>query len=598
MRDNQEWSTILEEMKKVEPGESCQLDDGKSCKPPEMQQWLTRRIALHKLAYENADQFLGKDTYIWFYKIMKHPKCMSPEEMPPIQRKAVVRACEEDSTWENTVDYLKEIESMDSGTRHATITKMKELLQDMGVIQSDSDLPPGWHRGVQDSQIYYWRMDGTSQWEKPVDERKIIEKLKTKYQKLMDTPCETIDRNKVNKLIEKLSEYEDNQELKDMIDYLTEKVRDCDDQVEQEKQVNTVIDSIQQNTGCDELNDDLFDEIKVVTDQYADYNGYDKIEEEMTKLRERIDTCKNEAQKQEELGIVDARMADIEEWLKAECDKSDDWAALYESYRESLQPYAEKFPEKADTIQSHLDRLKELSETCTKRKEDLLKLNEVLNNMKQWSESKCEQTEDWDTLFQQYKESLNQYATEYPDQKEIIESTLKELETQVTRCTEEKREKQEQEEREAGIGLREGEDLSVQISRNSSNYIRDLYEANDTNLDSMLAYESKCREENEQKKKKAEQEAERKKEQEEQRNKLLEDFEKVKGKPCSEVDSPEVKQYMADVEKADQNIFGSLNKDMKAWIDGCEAENEEKKQLAEEQAQLKCDQEEQRNKLL
>lgn len=615
LRDAQDWDTLLEEMKKVEPGESGQLDE-------EMQQWLTRNVALNAAAYDagSVDAFLGKDTYIKFYKLMKHPLCFAPEEkgMSPVQRRAIMKACKEDSTWPNVVDYLDDVAKMDAGMREAVVAKMKELLQDEAILQSDSDLPPGWHRAMSKGEQYYWKDDGTSQWEKPVDLERILDKLRERYEAIEAAECENIDVEKANALIQKLEKtFPENEEAVDMVYNLTNILQECETIEAQKKEMQDAIDKMQ-GAECEELDDDFYESMQIVTQQFEDYDGYmfGKVEEELERLKERMEACKDS-------GKVEEMLADAGRWLEQECDKSDDWQKLHASYRESLLPYAEKFPDRADEINDHLEKLRAAAEACGKRKEELLDMQKAIDNLRQASGADCESTDDWQGLFEQYKASLLPYAEAYPEQKEMIDGALGELETHVTRCTEERRKKQQEEEarkkrleedyaRIAAKGCAGIEDPEVE------KYIEELRAADDPSLPQMLEYVEKCRasneaermrkeeeerkrkeeeerrrkEEEEERRRKAEEEERKRKAEEERKKKLEEDYNRAIAKGCEGIESPEVTQYMEQLREADDPSLPAFME----YVEKCRAANEKEEEERREKERQEREEEERRKK--
>ena len=195
MLNAKDWDGIKEEMANTNPGDACRRTSAQdACFPPNMQVWMTRRLVLSEAALEDVDNAFGRNTYTWFFKMMKHPMCFSPEAMPPVQKNRVIQQCEEASTWENVSEYIRSIEKMDNAKRRAAVNVMVDLLQDMALLKSDSDLPTGWHRALaENGDTYYWHQneDGEiiSQWEKPVDRDSLLERLKKDRDDIVAGDC-------------------------------------------------------------------------------------------------------------------------------------------------------------------------------------------------------------------------------------------------------------------------------------------------------------------------------------------------------------------------------------------------------------------------
>ena len=126
--------------------------------------------------------------------------------------------------------------------------------------------------------------------------------------------------------------------------------------------------------------------------------------------------------------------------------------------------------------------------------------------------------------------------------------------------------------------------------KNIQKYKKDLRKADPKTFgymyENLEKYERECeqfeKDKKEQEKKAMEQRlmneeaAKRKKKLDEDRAKLLDDYERVKGLPCSQIDSADVQTYVEDVGKADQAIFGSFKTEVDTWVENCKKENEEK----------------------
>ena len=365
MFEDGNWGFLAGKMSRIDPGDACRLSSGKKCNTFNMQEWVVENIVLTERGFKHRNKIVGDSAFSYFYKMMKHPNCfLSEKEMAPVLYKRVRAICD-DATDEDILEYVRDVAKMDSGKKAAAVAVMRRLLQDIGSMKSDTDLPFGWHRAVsQDGKQYFWKVDDDdsiiSQWEKPEEDD--------------DSDSSSDDDDDED---EEDEEDEDEDDEEEEVDYAS-----------MVAEMEEMIRKGYEDFPCGAVKDwnDLLRKYKEYASRYRDYPGYEKIQAQIDAMAAKAKTCNDEKESfQKEQAELLKMLSDMKAWSDQQCDATEDWDTLFKQYKDAINGYRKKHPEQKKNMDKHLADLSTHIERCAAKKH----MNATYETMKEFRTAEC-----------------------------------------------------------------------------------------------------------------------------------------------------------------------------------------------------------------